>query len=197
MNHFFAYIFRMKYVKRWSMMKNMEEENLQGHSLEVAMIAHCLALIRRDVFKQECDPDKIAVIAIYHDAEEILTGDMPTPIKYMNKNIFEAFHSIELNARDKLLEELPSEIREEYEGIFYSSEWDKEEYKIVKAADRLAAYIKCLSETKLGNTEFKRAMAQTKQRLDDMKMPEIDYFMRHFVPSFHLSLHDLENSNFD
>ncbi len=195
MNNFFAYIFRMKYVRRWALMKNMEEENLQGHSIEVAMIAHCLALIRRDVFGQECDPDRIAVVAMYHDAEEILTGDLPTPVKYMNSRIFDAYHSIELGARDKLLEELPDEIREEYEGILYSSEWEKEEYKLVKAADRLAAYIKCLNETKIGNGEFKKAMVQTKQRLDDMHMPEIDYFTEHFIPSFSLSLHELESDS--
>lgn len=192
MNHFFAYIFRMKYIRRWSMMKNSEDENLQEHSLEVAMIAHCLALIRRDIFKVPCDPDKIAVAAMYHDAEEILTGDLPTPIKYMNESIFNAYHSIELGSRDKLLSELPEELEEQYTEILYTSEWDKELYVLIKAADRLAAYIKCMNELKFGNSEFKRAMVQTKEKLDKMKLPEVEYFLEHFVPSFRLSLHELE-----
>jgi 5'-deoxynucleotidase len=191
MHHFFAYLFRMKNIKRWGLMRSLREEDLEQHSLEVAVLAHALALIRRDVFGHaECSPEHVAVTAMFHDAAEILTGDMPTPVKYMTSGFTGAYREIEKNANTTLLGFLPESLRPEYEKLF-DHEADAQTYRLVKAADRLAAYIKCVDELSAGNTEFALAARQTKASLDAMQMPELDYFRETFLPSFSLTLDEM------
>ncbi|MDY3286961.1 MAG: 5'-deoxynucleotidase [Eubacteriales bacterium] len=191
MNHFFAYVFRMRHIQRWSLMRSAEPENLSEHTAEVAMLAHALALIRRDILGGPCDPDRVAALALYHDAPETMTGDLPTPVKYANPRIRRAFGEIEAASRERLLQMLPDALRPEYEKLF-----DVEEsgcFDLVKAADRLAAYIKCKNELKTGNEEFRRACEETRAALEGMKMPEVAYFMREFMPSFALNLHEMND----
>lgn len=190
-NHFFAYVFRMKFIRRWGLMKNSRDENLEEHSLEAAVIAHSLAVIRRDIFGRDCDPEKIAAAAMFHDASEILTGDMPTPVKYMSKEITGAYKSIENNADEKLLGFLPDELRPAYTALFAFNH-DPQAYPLIKAADRLTAYIKCLEEIKSGNGEFRKAAEQTLAAINAMELPEAGYFIEHFLPSFKLTLDELE-----
>lgn len=191
MHHFFAYVFRMRHILRWSLMRNAEDENLSEHTAEVAMLAHALALIRRDVLRKPCDPDRVAALALYHDAPETMTGDLPTPVKYANPRIRHAFGEIEDAARERLLSMLPDTLRPEYEKLL-----DLEHsgyYDLVKAADRLAAYIKCCNELKTGNEEFRRAYEKTRISLDEMNMPEVHWFMEQFMPSFSLNMDDMSD----
>lgn len=181
----------MKYIKRWGLMRNSREENLEEHSLEAAVISHALAVIRRDIYGKVCDPEKVAAAAMFHDASEILTGDMPTPVKYMSKEITGVYKNIENEADDKLLGFLPEEIRGTYSDIFAYNH-DSEAYPLIKAADRLTAYIKCLEELKSGNGEFKKAAEQTLAAIHAMKLPEAEYFIENFLPSFELTLDELE-----
>ena len=189
-NHFYAYISRMRCVKRWALMRNTEEENIQEHSHMVAVLAHALALIRTRVFGLPADANAVAVAALYHDATEILTGDMPTPIKYYNPEIRDAYRKVEAVASDKLLFMLPDELRADYEPIIKIE--DETTKKLVKAADKLSAYIKCVEELKAGNMEFKKAAEQTRRALNEMHMPELDYFMVNCMESFSMTLDELE-----
>ena len=189
-NHFYAYISRMRCVKRWALMRNTEEENIQEHSHMVAVLAHALALIRMRVFGLPTDANAVAVAALYHDATEILTGDMPTPIKYYNPEIRDAYRKVEAVASDKLLSMLPDELRADYEPIIKIE--DETTKKLVKAADKLSAYIKCVEELKAGNMEFKKAAEQTRRALSEMHMPELDYFMVNCMESFSMTLDELE-----
>ena len=191
-NHFFAYLYRMKYIIRWSLMRSTIDENLKEHSLDVAMVAHCLALIRRDVFGKDCDVNRIAVAAMYHDVAEIVTGDLPTPIKYMTPQIQDAYRIIERNASDRILDMVPDALRGAYQDVFLLQ--DTEERKLVKAADRICAYIKCIMEQKSGNDEYRRAAAQTKLALDEMEMQEVEYFFTHFMESFWLSIDEMDEN---
>ena len=191
MDHsFFAYIFRMRYIARWALMRNTRTENVEEHSYEVAVLAHALAVIGRDVFHKDLDPDKAAVAALFHDAPEIITGDMPTPIKYYNPDIKTAYRQVEAVAQDKLLSMLPGELIPAYEPLVRESDGQVRRY--VKAADKLSAYIKCVEELKAGNTEFKKAAEQTRAALEDMGMEELDYFMEQFLPAFALTLDELQ-----
>ena len=191
MNHsFFAYIFRMRYIARWALMRNTRTENVQEHSYEAAVLAHALAVIGRDVFHRELDPDGIAAAALFHDAPEIITGDMPTPIKYYNPDIKTAYRQVEAVAQDKLLSMLPPELVPAYEPLVRES--DEETQRYVKAADKLSAYIKCVEEGKAGNTEFKKAAEQTLAALREMDMEELDWFMERFLPAFELTLDELQ-----
>ena len=189
-DHFYAYISRMRCVKRWALMRNTEEENIQEHSYMVAVLAHALALIRTRVFGQETDANAVAVAALYHDATEILTGDMPTPIKYYNPEIRDAYRKVEAVAGDRLLSMLPDVLRTDY-APFIKDE-DETVHRLVKAADKLSAYIKCVEELKAGNAEFRRAAEQTRAALDAMHLPELDYFMEHCAESFSMTLDELE-----
>ena len=189
-NHFYAYISRMRCVKRWALMRNTEEENIQEHSHMVAVLAHALALIRTRVFGLPTDANAVAVAALYHDATEILTGDMPTPIKYYNPEIRGAYKQIEAVSCRKLLALLPDALQESYAPLLLES--DEAVGRIVKAADKLSAHIKCLEELKAGNAEFASAAAQTRQALIEMRLPCLDYFMAHFLDSFKLTLDELE-----
>ncbi|MBD5098420.1 MAG: 5'-deoxynucleotidase [Clostridiales bacterium] len=187
---FFAYIFRMRYIARWALMRNTRTENVEEHSYEVAVLAHALAVIGRDVFHKEIDPDKAAVAALFHDAPEIITGDMPTPIKYYNPDIKTAYRQVEAVAQDKLLSMLPSELVPAYAPLVRES--DPQVRRYVKAADKLSAYIKCVEELKAGNAEFKKASEQTLAALKGMEMEELDYFMERFLPAFSLTLDELQ-----
>ena len=191
MYNFFAYISRMKYITRWSLMRNSVTENIQEHSHMVAVLAHALAVIRRDVFGEACDPDRCASAALFHDATEIFTGDLPTPIKYFNPAIREAYHQVEAQAAEKLLGMLPGEMRGAYEPLL--REEDGEVRALVKAADKLAAYIKCLEELKAGNHEFADASAETLAALRNLGMKETEWFLENCGDAFGLTLDGLQN----
>ena len=187
---FFALISRMRYIARWGLMRNTFEENIQEHSHMVAVLAHALAMIQRDILGQPAEPDRCASAALFHDASEILTGDLPTPIKYYTPEIKTAYKQIEAVSCQKLLDLLPPELQDEYRPLLFES--DPDVAKIVKAADKLSAYIKCVEELKAGNSEFEAAETQTRQALVQMQLPCLDYFMAHFLDSFRLTLDELE-----
>lgn len=186
-DNFFAYISRMRYIERWSLMRNAMPENIQEHSHMVAVIAHALGVIRRDVFHGDCDPNACATVALYHDASEILTGDLPTPIKYYNPAIKNAYKQVEQVACQKLLATLPEELRPAFRPLMTGEEYQD----IVKAADKLSAYIKCIEERRAGNDEFLSAEKQTRALLEQSPLPEVEYFMNHFIPAFELTLDEL------
>ncbi len=189
-NEFYALMGRMRYITRWGLMRNTFSENIQEHSHQVAVLAHALALIRRQILELPGpDPDKCAVAALYHDASEILTGDMPTPIKYYNPDIKAAYKQVEHIAGNRLLDMLPQQLRECYASLVL--EEDRDVLPIVKAADKLSAHIKCLEEQKAGNTEFDSATAQTRKALEKMELPELNWFMEHCLPAFSLDLDQL------
>ena len=190
MNHFFAYIDRMRYIERWALMRNSVRENIQEHSHQVAVLAHALAVIRNEFFGGQVDAGAVAAAALYHDAGEILTGDMPTPIKYDNPAIQGAYRDVEKMAEQKLLGMLPQELREVYAPILTVP--DEETRRLVKAADKLSAHIKCLEELKAGNEEFRQAARQTAEALESYDMPELRYFREHFLGSFQLTLDEME-----
>ena len=191
-NEFYALLGRMRYITRWGLMRNSFSENIQEHSHQVAVLAHALALIRREVLKLDGpDPDRCAVAALYHDASEILTGDLPTPIKYDNPAIKDAYKQIERVAGNKLLDLLPPELRGSYEHLILED--DPEVTPIVKAADKLSAHIKCIEEQKTGNTEFDSAASQTWQAMVDMNLPELDWFLTNCLPAFTRNLDQLRS----
>ncbi|MBO4854193.1 MAG: 5'-deoxynucleotidase [Oscillospiraceae bacterium] len=190
MSHFFAYIARMRFINRWALMRNSYTENIQEHSHQVAVLAHALAVIRNEYFGGEIDPGAVAAAALYHDAAEILTGDLPTPIKYCNPAIRDAYRQVESAATERLLDMLPKKLRSTYEELLRPVDADVEE--LVRAADKLSAHIKCLEELKAGNSEFKKAAEQTAAALDQMDLPELSYFREHFLDSLHLTLDELE-----
>ena len=189
-NEFFALLGRMRYITRWGLMRNTFSENIQEHSHQVAVLAHALALIRRDILHLPTpDPDRCAVAALYHDASEILTGDLPTPIKYYNPDIKDAYKQVERIAGNRLLDMLPQELRESYEHLVLED--DEEVAPIVKGADKLSAYIKCVEEQKAGNTEFDSAAAVTMQALKTMGREEMDWFIENCLSAFSLNLDQL------
>ena len=189
-DNFFAYISRMRYIGRWSLMRNSLPENIQEHSHMVAVIAHALGLIRRDVYGVPCDPNEAAAVALYHDSSEILTGDLPTPIKYHSKEIRGAYQQVEALACEKLLATLPEELRPAYEPLL-TGETQERLHNLVKGADKLSAYIKCIEERKAGNNEFLSAEASTRRTLEASPLPEVGYFMEHFIPAFEKNLDEL------
>ncbi|MEI6132440.1 MAG: 5'-deoxynucleotidase [Bacillota bacterium] len=193
-NSFFAYLNRMKYITRWGLMRNTVQENITEHSLQVAIIAHSLAVIRKVYFSEgaflQVQPDRVATMAMFHDSSEILTGDLPTPIKYHNPKISKAYKELENVANLKLIQMLPTELQGEYSKLLAPAE--KEYIEIIKAADKLSAYLKCVDEVKAGNNEFKRALEENKRVLDDSELPEVKWFLDSFEPSFWLSLDELE-----
>lgn len=189
-NEFYALLGRMRYITRWGLMRNSFSENIQEHSHQVAVLAHALALIRREILHLPTpDPDKCAVTALYHDASEILTGDMPTPIKYYNPAIKEAYKQVEYIANNRLLDLLPASLRESYAG--YLLEEDAQIVPIVKAADKLAAYIKCVEEQKAGNVEFESAARQSLEAMHAMQRPELEWFIAECLPAFSKNLDEL------
>ena len=189
-NEFYALLGRMRYITRWGLMRNTFSENIQEHSHQVAVLAHALALIRRDILHLDGpNPDRCAVAALYHDASEILTGDLPTPIKYYNPDIKDAYKQVERIAGNRLLDMLPPQLRESYEHLVLEDDKDLE--PIVKGADKLSAYIKCVEEQKAGNTEFDSAAAQTMQSLKAMGREELDWFIENCLPAYSLNLDQL------
>ena len=188
--NFFAYLSRMRYIGRWSLMRNALPENIQEHSHEVAVIAHALGVIRRDVFGVACSPEEYAAVALYHDCSEILTGDLPTPIKYHSPEIIEAYRNVEALACDKLLATLPAELRAAF-APYLTGEKAERCHDLVKAADKLSAYIKCIEERRAGNDDFLSAERQTRRILEEYRLPEVDYFLQHFIPAFELTLDEL------
>ena len=188
-SHFFAYIARMRFITRWALMRNTASENVQEHSHQVAVLAHALAVIRNEKFGGQVDPGAVAAAALYHDATEILTGDMPTPIKYFNPELKSAYGQVEAVAQDKLLSMLPPELVPAYEPLV--READPEVRRYVKAADKLAAWLKCQEELKAGNAEFRRAAGETLTALRAMGMEEVDWFMEQLGGAFQLTLDDL------
>ena len=190
-HNFFALISRMRYIGRWGLMRNTFQENIQEHSHMVAVLAHALAVIRRDLFGGDLDPEHAAVLALYHDAPEILTGDLPTPVKYYNPEIREAYREVEEVSARRLLSMLPEALRPAYEPLLLEDQ-ESEYHALVKAADKLSAYIKCVEEVKAGNTEFRQAAEQTYHILEDSPLPEVAYFLEHFLPGFSLTLDELQ-----
>ena len=189
-DNFFAYISRMRYIGRWSLMRNAMPENIQEHSHMVAVLAHALGVIRRDVFGLPCDPNECAAVALYHDCSEILTGDLPTPIKYHSRSIRDAYKQVETLACEKLLDTLPEALRPSFEPLL-TGETQERLHDIVKAADKLSAYIKCIEERRAGNDEFLSAEKQTRAILEASPLPEVGYFLEHFIPAFELTLDEL------
>lgn len=191
MSHFFAYLSRMKYIERWGLMRNTRNENIQEHSLQVAMISHSLAIIKNKYFNGEVDPEKAAVFGMFHEVSEVITGDLPTPIKYFNPDIKKAYKDIEEVASAKLLKMLPNDLKEEYRTLLFKDDRYEKVWKIVKAADKICAYLKCIEELKAGNQEFAKAKKTLESEIEKLKMPEVEYFMKTFVPSFSLTLDEL------
>ena len=188
---FFAMMSRLKWIDRWALMRNSIDENLSEHSLEVAMIAHALAVIGNERFHKHLDVDKTAVIGMYHDVSEILTGDMPTPVKYFNASIQSAYKDIEKNACSRLLTLLPNDLQPTYEDLLMPKEKYAYEKKLVKGADKLSAYIKCIEEKKAGNNEFIRAEKATLASLKKMQLAEVDIFLDEFLPPYKKTLDEL------
>ena len=188
-NNFFALIARMKYIERWALMRNTNKENIAEHSFFVSVLAHALASIKRDVFGEEISPEKAASFALLHDASEIFTGDMPTPIKYYNPEMRSVFGEIEKTANERLINALPEALTSSYREMI---EIPEEYAPVVKAADKLSALIKCIEERNSGNSEFARAEESTLASLRAMKLPEVDYFIENFIPAFDLTLDELE-----
>ena len=189
MSHLFAYLARMKFIRRWGLMHNTYPENIQEHSLRVAMIAHALAVIRNRLYGGHVNPERAAVLALFHDASEVLTGDLPTPVKYFNPDIRTAYQAIESVAKQKLFDMVPAELHADYRALFLDG--DGECGQLVKAADRLAAYLKCLEELSAGNHEFSRAEKTLRESVENLDLPEVVYFLRTFAPSFKLTLDEL------
>jgi len=191
MSNFFAYLFRMKYIKRWSLMRSVREENIMEHTEEVVSLAHILAVIDNNIYGGNLDVEKTVLIAQYHEVGEVITGDLPTPIKYFNPEIKTAYKDLEFKACEKILAMLPEELKGEYEP-FILPDTDSKEYKVVKYADRLAAYLKCVEEVKAGNSEFKKAKNSIGNELKKAKYPPLEYFFRNFADAFDLSLDELD-----
>ena len=191
MSKFFAFLNRMKYIKRWSLMRSIREENIMEHSQQVAVIAHALALINNKIYNGLVDVNKVVLLAQYHEVGEVITGDLPTPIKYFNPEIKTAYKDLEKNACEKILNMLPEEFREEYKKYVLPNE-DTYEYKLVKCADRLSAYLKCVEETKAGNSEFKKAKTTLGNELKKCGVLEVEYYLKEFAPAFELTLDELD-----
>ena len=190
-SHFFAYLSRMKFIHRWGLMRNTLVENIQEHSLQVAMIAHALALIRNRLFAGGLDPERVMVLAVFHEVSEVITGDFPSPLKYFNPEISRAYSEIEQVARRKLWDMIPAELQADYRSVLFQEEADAEGWEVVKAADKISAYAKCLEELKAGNQEFAKAKESIEREIARLKLPEVAYFMREFVHSFALALDEL------
>ena len=185
---FFAFASRIKYINRWALMRNTTYETLSQHSYEVATLAHALAVIGNRRLGKTYDAARAALLGLYHDTPEIITGDMPTPVKYQNNDILTAFKAVEDSANEKLLEKLPDDLREEFTGLLTFDGEDEEMKNLVKAADRISALIKCIEERKAGNTEFKEAEKATLKRIEKMNVPEAQVFIKEFLPAYDLTL---------
>lgn len=188
---FWAFLNRMKLIKRWSLMHSVKEENIMEHSWQVTTIAHALALIKNKMFEGNVDEKTVVLLAQYHETGEVITGDLPTPIKYFNPEIRDAYKDLEHEACERLLKMLPTEIEDEYKK-YVLPDTKTYEYKLVKYADRISAYLKCVDELKLGNKEYKKAMASIKAELIAVDAPEVKYFLKNIAPAFELTLDELD-----
>jgi len=191
MSHLFAYLSRMKFIKRWALMRNTYPESIQEHSQRVAVIAHALATIRNRLYDGHVDAARTALLALYHDAGEVLTGDLPAPVKYFNPEIRGAYREIETAANQRLLGMVPEPLRDEYRSLFVAADGDKECWELVKAADKLCAYLKCVEEVAAGNREFSRAEQALRATVEALPQPEVRYFLETFAPSLRLTLDEL------
>ena len=191
MSHFFAYLSRMKYILRWGLMRNTRDENIQEHSLQVAMVAHSLALIKNTLYGGRLSPERVMVLAAYHEAGEVITGDLATPIKYFNPEIKKAYKAIEQVAHQKLQDMLPQPLEQAYASILFPQPEESGHWRLVKAADKICAYLKCIEELKAGNQEFAKAEKAIQKILLEYPDPEVRYFIETFIPSFHLTLDEL------
>jgi 5'-deoxynucleotidase len=192
MSHFFAYLSRMKFIRRWGLMHNTYPENVQEHSLRVALVAHALAVIRNRLFAGNVSAERTALLALYHDAGEVLTGDLPAPVKYFNPEIKNAYKEIEAAAASRLLKMIPEGLQADYQRLFFAEEADQEPRDLVKAADKLCAYLKCLEEIGAGNQEFAKAEKTLRASVEELDLPEVRYFLATFVPSFRLTIDELD-----
>lgn len=183
-SHFFAYIARLRWIRRWGLMRNAIEENVATHSWEVATLAHALAIIRNRHFEGDVNPEKVATAALYHDATEVITGDMPTPVKYHSKVMREVFGDIEHKASVELLALLPADLREDFAPCVQEIHWSPQTRELIKAADRLSAWLKCQAEVQAGNREFEPAGEQIMKRLREERLPEVEYFLDVFAPGY-------------
>ena len=190
MNHFFAYLDRMKLIRRWGLMRNTVPENDMEHCMQTALIAHGIAVLGKVRYPREVDPERVVMIALYHDASEVITGDLPTPVKYKNPSIQDAYGEIEAHAREQLLDMLPTDLRPYFTNYVQPDETTYE-WKLVKAADRISAYLKCIEEEKMGNRDFAHAKTSVLQSITMIDLPEVQAFMAEFVPSFSLSPDEL------
>lgn len=190
-SHFFAHLARMKLIQRWPLMRSISSENISEHSLQVAFVAHALALIKNKKFDGQLNPEHIALRGMYHDTSEVLTGDLPTPVKYYNPDIAQEYKKIEAAAEQRLLSMLPEEFRDDFAPFLISGTASKEEQSIVKQADTICAYLKCLEELSAGNHEYEQAKRRLEETLEQRKSPEMDYFLTTFAPSFELSLDEI------
>ena len=193
-SHFFAYIARMRYITRWALMRNTFSENVQEHSHMVAVLAHALAVIRNRVYGGQIDAGQVAAVALYHDASEIITGDMPTPVKYSSPGLRDAYKALEAESVDSMTRLLPPELAEEVSPFITGSLLTAEEKRLLKAADRLSALVKCMEEQRSGNHEFDAALRQQREALEGMHCPEADWFMAHCLPCFTQNLDELTRS---
>ena len=187
-HNFFALLSRMKYIERWALMRNTIRENISEHSLETAFIAHALALIRNRRFGGTVNPERVALLAMYHDATEIITGDLPTPVKYYNREIRSVYGEIERNAGQQLLGYLPDYLKDDYRDLLAANEADRELWQLVKAADKLSALVKCLEERRMGNDDFQSAEEATLAAIHAMGLPEAELFLKEFIPAYSLTL---------
>ncbi len=190
-SHFFAHLARMKLIQRWPLMRSVSTENISEHSLQVAFVAHALALIKNKKFGGTLNPERIALLGMYHDTSEVLTGDMPTPVKYYNPEIAKEYKKIEAAAEKKLLSMLPAEFQEDFAPYLISQQAHSEDAAIVKQADTICAYLKCLEELSAGNHEYALAKKRLDITLKERNTPEMDYFLTTFAPSFELSLDEI------
>ena len=191
-SNFFAFISRMKYINRWGLMRNIKEENVCEHSLDVAVIAHALAVIQKKRLNIDVNPEKTALYAIYHDVSEIFTGDMPTPVKYYNSIIKTAYKELELSVNERLLNMLPHDFKDEFKPILIPDDNEKQIWKTIKAADKISAYIKCIEEEKSGNKEFLKAKQSLLHEIEKMNMQDVKIFMDEFLEGYSLTLDEME-----
>lgn len=187
-NYFYAMLSRMKFINRWGLMRNTKNENICEHSLEVAFVAHALGIINNEQFGGTINAERLAILGMYHDVTEIITGDMPTPVKYYNPLIRNAYKEVENVAKDELLSGLPEKMRKEYDPVLTESKEEEELWKYVKAADKISALIKCIEEKRMGNTDFEQAELSILKAINKMEMPEVKYFMENFIPAYKLTL---------
>lgn len=186
--NFFAMVNRMKFISRWGLMRNTIKENISEHSHQVAVISHAICVIGNKKFDRSYNCERACLLALYHDTTEIITGDMPTPVKYFNPSIVEAYKEVENIAGDRLLEMLPEEFRSEYSPLFHKKDVDSDLWEVVKSADKISALIKSIEEEKAGNAEFSSATKSLKEKVEKLKLPEVQYFVENFLPAYSLTL---------